>query len=212
MNNFNVKSSIMFMPLRNADVSLINPVLDFLKQDLTDFKRDNATRGKFFNGSTFIRFPNSTFVHNDALYDYLYETNFCGIKTYPKRHRLKHWDELCELVSPLIDFMKLQLTEDCEPIGAEINVLPPGVDILSHVDRHPLLNETYRVHIVLCTNEHAVMIGDTTPKHWPQGSCFIFDNTMRHSVENRGDSPRAHLVVDFLPIRYLEHIKHDSIL
>ena len=211
MNNFNVKSGTMFHPLQDAPLSLIQPVLDFLEEDLTKFKKDNNTRGGFFDGSTFIRFPNATFVDDDNIYNYLHDANFCGIKSFPKRYRLEHWDLLCGIVSPVIAFMKSQLTEDCEPIGAEINVLPPGVNILSHVDRHPLLNETYRIHIVLCTNEKTFMIGDETPKHWPKGSCFIFDNTIRHSVENNGNSPRAHLVVDFLPKRYLEYVNNKTI-
>lgn len=212
MNNFNVKSGKMFCPLQDAPLSLIQPVLDFLEKDLTDFKKDNKIRGGFFDGSTFIRFPNATFVNDNSIYDFLYDTNFCGINSFPKRHRLEHWNTLCSIVSPLIEFMKSCLIEECEPIGAEINVLPPGVNILSHVDRHPLLNETYRVHIVLCTNEQAHMLGDKEPTHWPQCSCFIFDNTIRHSVENNGTSPRAHLVVDFLPVRYLEYINNAHIL
>jgi|LauGreDrversion4_1035100.scaffolds.fasta_scaffold00612_19 hypothetical protein len=212
MDNFNVKTGKMFHLLQHVSLPLIHPVLDFLEEDLTNFKKDNKTRGGFFDGSTFIRFPNATFVDDSAIYDYLYNTNFCGIKSFPKRHRLEQWDLLCDIVSPLIAFMKSQLTEECEPIGAEINVLPPGVNILPHVDRHPLLNETYRVHIVLCTNEKTFMIGDLIPTHWPQGSCFIFDNTIRHGVENNGSSPRAHLVVDFLPVRYLEYINNAHIL
>lgn len=212
MNNFNVKSGTIFQPLQDAPLSLILPVLDFLEKDLTDFKKDNKTRGGFFDGSTFIRFPNSTFVNDNSVYDFLYDTNFCGIKSFPKRHRLEHWTPLCNIVSPLIEFMKSQLTEECEPIGAEINVLPPKVNILRHYDVHPLTNETYRVHIVLCTNKESLMISDTESKHWPQGSCFIFDNSKYHSVENNGTSPRAHLVVDFLPVRYLEYINNVHIL
>lgn len=212
MDEFNVKNENTFVPLPEVDMSLIQPVLDFLEKDLTEFKRDNITRGKFFNGSTFIRFPNATFVQNASVYDYLYEINFCGIQTKPKRYRPQHWDHLCLLVDPLINFIKICLPEESEPIGTEINVLPPGVNILRHYDIHPLTKETYRVHIVLCTNEESLMISDTDSKHWAQGSCFIFNNSKHHSVENNGTSSRSHLVVDFLPVRYLEYIKNDHIL
>jgi hypothetical protein len=212
MVEFNVKNENTFVALQEVSISLIQPVLDFLETDLSNFKKDNSTRGNFFDGSTFIRFPNATFVHDANVYDYLYKINFCGIKTMPKRHRLAHWDYLCSLIIPLINFIKINLPESCEPIGAEINVLPPGVNILRHYDRHPLTIETHRVHIVLCTNKESLMISDTESKHWPQGSCFIFNNRDYHSVENNGTSPRAHLVVDFLPIRYLEYIKNAHIL
>ena len=51
------------------------------------------------------------------------------------------------------------------------------------------------------------MIGENLKKHWPVGSCFIFDNTMKHSVENNGNTFRSHLVVDFLPVEFIHLVK-----
>lgn len=207
MLDYKVKAGVMFTPLKDIDQDLIEPITNFLKKDLSPFLRDNKLRGNFFDGSMFIRFPNTIFVENQEMYDYLYKSNFNNISKLPQRFYDKKWNEFCAVVQPLIKKMQSLLPVEAEAIGAEINILPPGVNILTHKDHHQLLNETHRVHVVLETNDQSYMIGENLKKHWPVGSCFIFDNTMKHSVENNGNTFRSHLVVDFLPVEFIHLVK-----
>ena len=50
----------------------------------------------------------------------------------------------------------------------------------------------------VATNDNAYMTCNGVSKHYEKGKCFIFNNKMLHSVHNNGDTPRVHLVVDFL--------------
>jgi len=82
--------------------------------------------------------------------------------------------------------------------GVEINMMPAHSSIKAHTDNHPYDVQTHRVHLVLSTNNDSYMICNGERRHYDKGQCFIFNNKMRHSVHNDGDTPRTHLVIDFL--------------
>ena len=212
MFNVNVKTGEMFTELKSVDISVLDRLNNFLKTDLSPYERSNSYRPGFFDGSVFIRYPNASLVKDEHVYNYLYTTNFNGIKNHPHRFIDEKWNSLVKLTEPLVNHILGVLPVPCEAIAAEINILPPGVNILPHVDKHQLLQETHRVHIVLDTNDKVFMFGDKEEKHWPKGSCFIFDNTLRHNVKNDGNTNRAHLVVDCLPLEYVEYINNAHVL
>lgn len=83
--------------------------------------------------------------------------------------------------------------------GCEINIMPPGGRIHEHVDRHDLV-EGIRVHVVIKTNESALLTCADDTRPWPQGSVFVFNNQRPHSAVNGGLTDRAHLVMDFLNV------------
>ena len=82
------------------------------------------------------------------------------------------------------------------PFGVELNTLKPGQEILPHVDKHWLDEQTHRVHLVLETNSQALMTCGGVTRHFPKGSSFILNNKIEHKVVNNGATSRTHLVVD----------------
>jgi hypothetical protein len=163
----------------------IIPVEKWLKNtDLTPYFGDNARRGwrYQFTGSLYIPF-----------------TRYLSRLDYKES---AEWTEFCERIFPLIEYMQRQISKqrgrEYKPKVAEINILPAGGRILPHVDQASGSDIMERVHLVLYTNHNALFTIDNKTKHFPQGSCFVFDNTVLHDVVNNSTtSDRAHLVVDF---------------
>jgi hypothetical protein len=54
-----------------------------------------------------------------------------------------------------------------------------------------------RIHVPVITNPRVVMYLDGESYYFPTGTAWYFDATAYHSVENRGDEDRIHLVADF---------------
>jgi hypothetical protein len=118
---------------------------------------------------------------------------------YNKNYTTK-WQDFCTIIEPLVEFMQKQMSVlgEYQPWQVEINMMPPGTVIKPHIDNHVGVGEDYRVHIVISTNDAVEFFVDDKVKHFPQGTCFAFDNSKVHSVINNHKSlSRMHLVVDF---------------
>lgn len=98
---------------------------------------------------------------------------------------------VCRFVSNLIGYV--------EEKQSMLTRLQPGGLIKPHKDRGPITAKTHRVHLPIATNDACTFtVGDTTMKMKP-GEIWIIDNTDQiHSVQNFGDSPRIHLIVDMV--------------
>jgi hypothetical protein len=46
------------------------------------------------------------------------------------------------------------------------------------------------------------MTSGNETKHLPVGTIYEFHNNLIHRVENKGSSPRVHLVMDLVPKKY----------
>jgi hypothetical protein len=166
-------------------VELLAPIAAWLKTtDLTPYIGDNSKRGwdYQFSGSTYIPFTR-----------YLERLNY--------RDSLE-WTEFCERIFPLIEFMREQISKlrgfEYKQRVAEINILHTNNKILPHVDQASGSEYMERVHLVLYTNPEVIFTIDGRAMHFPQGCCFVFDNTLLHDVVNNSKTDdRAHLVVDF---------------
>ena len=109
--------------------------------------------------------------------------------------------ELYCLTLPLVNFMTKQINvkfKNYIPAFGEINTLKPTVSIGRHTDEHMGIGYNFRMHLVLSTNDLVEFIIDNKIHYFPQGSCFIFDNTKEHEVHNNHPTlSRTHLIVDF---------------
>lgn len=53
-----------------------------------------------------------------------------------------------------------------------------------------------RIHIPVITNEKVRMYVERNPYHFPAGTAWYFDASVRHAVQNNSDQDRIHLVAD----------------
>lgn len=109
--------------------------------------------------------------------------------------------ELYSLTKPLVSYMTEQINlkfKNSVPVYSEINILNPNISIGRHTDHHQGVGVNFRMHMVLSTNDLVEFIIEGKKYYFPQGSCFIFNNTKEHEVYNRHpELSRIHLIVDF---------------
>ena len=74
--------------------------------------------------------------------------------------------------------------------------LEAGAIVPEHVDIHYYWRTHLRIHIPVITSPQVLFqcAGETV--HMAPGECWLLDSFYRHSVENRGDALRVHLVLD----------------
>jgi aspartate beta-hydroxylase len=104
-----------------------------------------------------------------------------------------------EFLGRLPAFADLLSRLPCEMRSARLLALHPGTVVPRHRDDY--LGFSYgqlRLHIPILTNPRATLTFDDVTTVWEPGAVWYGDFSMPHSVTNRGDSVRVHLVVDCL--------------
>lgn len=133
----------------------------------------------------------------------------CHVPWYQDLNKLPLLDQAeCEfyrLSVPMFDHANQQLGKNFVMWGAELNSVPPGGSVEFHTDKHFYSDYTTRIHIVLQTATDAVFKFDSGNHHFGAGECFIFNNKLRHSIQNSSDVPRLHLVMDFVPLEVFKY-------
>jgi Aspartyl/Asparaginyl beta-hydroxylase len=81
--------------------------------------------------------------------------------------------------------------------------LDAGAVVPEHVDIHYYWRTHLRIHIPVITSPKVQFhcAGETV--HMAAGECWLLDSFYRHSVENRGDELRVHLVLDTVGSEHL---------
>lgn len=74
--------------------------------------------------------------------------------------------------------------------------LAPGASVPEHADINYHWHTRVRLHIPVFTQPEVRFHCDGQSVHMGGGEAWIFDNWRRHSVENRSDAERVHLVAD----------------
>jgi hypothetical protein len=196
------------VPFQLLEFSITKEEIDVLLSYIKDPKiqhllTPDSSRSEEFYGSNYIRLVNGCINPTENN-----ETNwnnfFDWLKIKPTTEHRNFYYNVRDLVIPFASKMMTSLdsytNQKHYTHGVEINTVFPGTEIKRHVDSHNLTKETHRIHLVLETNENSYMICNNEKRHFPVGSCFIFNNLMWHSVHNDGASPRTHLVIDFLTL------------
>ncbi|MCO6442253.1 MAG: aspartyl/asparaginyl beta-hydroxylase domain-containing protein [Nitrococcus mobilis] len=89
-------------------------------------------------------------------------------------------------------------------VNFRINVLHPGASLDAHEEHVPFRTSTgtigarLRFHLPLLTNDNAELILDGQVYRLPAGEVHLINQGCVHSADNRGESPRVHLVWDAL--------------
>jgi hypothetical protein len=169
-------------------------------QDLINYFYTNSTAWTrrpaqgFFAECAWYKFPYCSAV---PWYTELNQDNIIG------RHPAKFY----ELAKPLFDHANEQLGNDFLFWGAELNSVPPGINVTKHFDRHFYSDYATRVHIVLQTNEYTYFQFENIRHAFKQGECFLFNNKLSHAIQNSGLTDRLHLVIDFIPKQVFKYIE-----
>lgn len=81
------------------------------------------------------------------------------------------------------------------PSRVRITHLESGAASAWHVDDVPSSNFK-RLHFVIRTNPKAVFKYRTGEQHLPARNVFLIDVCHEHQIENLGDEPRVHIIMD----------------
>lgn len=74
--------------------------------------------------------------------------------------------------------------------------LDAGACVPEHVDIHYYWRTHLRIHIPVVTNPGVEFTCDGQVVHMEAGECWLLDSFYKHSVANRGNETRIHLVLD----------------
>jgi Aspartyl/Asparaginyl beta-hydroxylase len=110
------------------------------------------------------------------------------------------WDGFNDVAMPVIDTI---IAKNYRPGGlilrAVLARLQPNCRIDNHIDIHPSFSIAHRIHVPLVTNPNVEFIVGGEPIATRPGHAFELNNKMAHSVANRGDCSRVHLIFDYAP-------------
>lgn len=66
-----------------------------------------------------------------------------------------------------------------------------------HKDKGSLTAKTHRIHVPVVTNPQCLFTIEDEVRHLESGQIWLIDNVNRyHSVENKADTDRVHLIID----------------
>lgn len=74
--------------------------------------------------------------------------------------------------------------------------LSPGSSVFEHTDGHYFWRNHLRIHIPVITDPQVAFYCGTEVVHMAAGEAWTFNNWLPHSVENRSNRSRIHLVID----------------
>ena len=84
-----------------------------------------------------------------------------------------------------------------DTFAARLMRLGPGSKITAHADSAMSLADGFpRLHIPIVTSAAVDFVLDGTRVEMGPGECWYLNFNLVHSVHNRGDEPRTHLVID----------------
>ena len=76
--------------------------------------------------------------------------------------------------------------------------LLPGMAIAEHRDMNFSFAHSHRVHVPIITNDQVWFTVGGETLNIPDGEIYEINNRRMHSVCNKGDEPRVHLILDYV--------------
>ena len=85
----------------------------------------------------------------------------------------------------------------CEKEGVRLLSLAPGSEIKPHKDIGCGYRDgNFRIHIPIVTNPDVYFTVQDETLHLQEGECWYMDFSLTHSIVNRGNTARVHLIMD----------------
>lgn len=95
----------------------------------------------------------------------------------------------------------------CEKTSVRLMALAPGAQIREHRDPGTAIEEGItRVHVPIQTCAQALFRIDGETVHFSAGDAWYLNATSLHGVENRGERPRVHLMLDCVTNEWLRQL------
>jgi hypothetical protein len=118
---------------------------------------------------------------------------------------------LADLVQPQIQFLQ-RIYSGHVPVLIQCATLPPGAELLWHIDSYLYQSVSHKVHFVIKTNDDAVYECRDKFKvrrsyHFQEGHVYEINNILMHRSANRGDTPRTHVIIDMMPEQQLNEFR-----
>ena len=118
------------------------------------------------------------------------------------------WDHHCFIFKEEIEAIEKYLRDNLSSNGRIMSLilinLPAGKSIGRHRDANPVgdrFNRCHRIHIPVITNDECIFEIDGEIKNMKKDEVWEISNVKKlHSVSNRGNTDRIHLLVDWDPI------------
>jgi hypothetical protein len=169
--------------LEQLDPESLIPYKDYFN---TRLSKNNLRPKRYghgpFVGSYWYPFP---YMFREEKFKHLYEL--------PHLKKLK---EVYNLSIPLIE--EIERISKLRIVKLEINIMPAGTKIDTHVDKWGVLSNCCRIHIPIQTSSDVIFYVNNTKYSIPEGQIFEFNNQIPHSVENNSNISRIHYVFDLV--------------
>jgi hypothetical protein len=107
------------------------------------------------------------------------------------------WESWKGVIEPLLDeTRKAYGYKSAEYPRIMLAKLPAGESIKPHIDKSPAAQFPHKIHIPLFTNTEAFFFLNDKGVNMKEGIIYEVNNRMNHSVVNKGDSDRVHLIFE----------------
>ncbi len=118
---------------------------------------------------------------------------------YKKPEYRELFYELEDELKPLIDHIAAYYQDNGFVVRLIFAKLRAGGVIPKHADGGFSLLNCHRVHIPIITNEENIFSVSGEEKIMRVGELWEIDNALVHTVENRSEEDRIHLIIDWMP-------------
>ena len=101
---------------------------------------------------------------------------------------------------PTLDYFRREIFTGSNPKIARLVLtrLDPASGIPVHTDNGYSLESVHRCHLAIVTNADCIFAIGGEEKQMAFGDVWEISNTMPHQVDNRGATPRIHLMIDWM--------------
>lgn len=106
--------------------------------------------------------------------------------------------KLWEMVRPIVEDLERIINGK---MGKVILInLPANKNVLEHKDHGDYLDIVRRFHIPIITNKDVFFKIENEIKNMKAGECWEINNSKLHSVDNKSNEDRVHLLIDIMPM------------
>ena len=90
--------------------------------------------------------------------------------------------------------------------NVQFSLVPPKGRIKEHFDTGLIFSLSHRLHLPIITNEDSFLYIDNNRFNLKVNQLVEINNKQMHFVENNSDYDRIHLIIDYIPKRYLSYL------
>lgn len=89
----------------------------------------------------------------------------------------------------------------------QFSLVPAKAKIKKHYDNGLLFSLSHRIHLPIITNKNVNFHIDDKIFNFKINQLVEINNKKEHYVENNSDDDRIHLIIDFIPLKFLPYLR-----